>query len=859
MTFITLSSFYHSLFDAVMATEQSSSRIFVRGLPPSLSEDDFKKHFSALHSITDVRLLPHRRIGYVGYKTPQEATKAVRHFNKSFIRMSKIGVEIAQPASRVTQNTQRDIAASKNDRSPPVATRNAEPQGSHGQKRKRDVRDNDVQGPRAEEFLRIMQPTPKTDRIMPTPDTRATSKGKQIDDLNQSGATALHHNLSDDEYQVIEKPKQGKQNQNYAEEKQAALEDDDAANDQRMAERVGEAENREKRKIAVEGGEDDNDWLRNRTNRVLDLVDEDLEESARRQHTRSQSEDEMNEIQVSDPVDERTNKNGESLENSEGTHQPQADPAGNADVDTIMSTGRLFVRNIAYDATTNDLRSHFQDFGNLDEVSLPLGFESGLNKGIAFIAYQKPECALQAFRELDGTVFQGRLLHLLPSSAKKAKALDDFAISRLPLKKQKLIRRKAEAASSSFTWNSLYMNADAVMSSISDRLGIAKSNLLDPTSSDAAVKQAHAETHIIQETKSYFAEQGVNLDAFRTRERGDTAILAKNFPYEMKPEELRKLFADHGEVVRFLVPPTRTMAIAQYAHAQQARAAFAALAYRRVRDSVLFLEKAPKELFESNSSESRTAVVKPSTSELLEGKTPDPAIETSTLFVRNLNFDTSSVRLTQTFKSLDGFLSARVKTKTDSRHPGKLLSMGFGFVEFGDQAKAQAALASMDGYDLDGHSLQIRASHKGLDVAAERRKEDQSRKAASRSTKIIIKNLPFEATKKDVRSLFGAYGQLRSVRVPKKFDKSARGYAFAQFTDKREAENAMESVRNTHLLGRRLVLEFASDESEDAEAEIEKMLKKVGSQANKIELQRLTSNARSKFDVGGGEDDNDQA
>jgi hypothetical protein len=58
----------------------------------------------------------------------------------------------------------------------------------------------------------------------------------------------------------------------------------------------------------------------------------------------------------------------------------------------------------------------------------------------------------------------------------------------------------------------------------------------------------------------------------------------------------------------------------------------------------------------------------------------------------------------------------------------------------------------MDGHDLEGHQLQIKASHKGADAAEERRREDQAKKAAS--TKILIKNLPFEASKKDVRALF---------------------------------------------------------------------------------------------------------
>jgi multiple RNA-binding domain-containing protein 1 len=66
-------------------------------LPPTISEEEFKKHFSAKSQITDAKLISQRRIGYVGFKSPEEAAKAVKYFNKSFIRMSKIAVEIARP------------------------------------------------------------------------------------------------------------------------------------------------------------------------------------------------------------------------------------------------------------------------------------------------------------------------------------------------------------------------------------------------------------------------------------------------------------------------------------------------------------------------------------------------------------------------------------------------------------------------------------------------------------------------------------------------------------------------------------------------------------------------------------------
>ena len=386
--------------------------------------------------------------------------------------------------------------------------------------------------------------------------------------------------------------------------------------------------------------------------------------------------------------------------------------------------------------------------------------------------------------------------------------------------------------------------------------------MLDPTSSDAAVKQAHAETHIIQETKSYFADHGVDLEAFKKKERGDTAVLVKNFPYGTKPEELKKLFEAHGQIKQLLMPPSGTMAIVEYDQSGHARSAFGSLAYRKFKDSILYLEKAPKNLFRGvhslpssrldESAKSRSA--KPSAMELLESKDTSESANMSTLFVRNLNFSTTTARLREVFQPLEGFMSAKVKTKPDAKNPGQLLSMGFGFLEFRNKSNAQAALAAMDGHKLDGHELLIRTSHKAIDAAEERRKEDQAKKMAGRRTKIIIKNLPFEASKKDVRSLFGSYGQLRSVRVPQRFDSSTRGFAFADFVTAREAESAMDALRDTHLLGRRLVLDFAAQDAVDPEQEIEKMQQKVGKQVDKVALQRLAGSGRKKFHIERGDE-----
>ncbi len=377
-----------------------------------------------------------------------------------------------------------------------------------------------------------------------------------------------------------------------------------------------------------------------------------------------------------------------------------------------------------------------------------------------------------------------------------------------------------------------------------------KSELLDPTSSDAAVKQAHAETHVIQETKAYFTANGVDLAAFKQKARGDTVVLVKNFSFETKVTDLKNLFETYGPVSRLLMPPSGTIAIVEFNHADDARSAFAGLAYRKVKDSILFLEKAPQDIFGGAQLPGDDGTTpRPSSADNLEvAKFQDP-VQSSTLFVSNLNFATTTERLRELFEPLDGFLSAKVKHKPDPKKAGQFLSMGFGFVEFRTKEQAQAALTALDNHNLDGHKLLIRSSHKGIDAAEERKKADAAKKLAGKKTKIIIKNLPFEASRKDVRSLLGPYGQLRSVRVPKKFDTSTRGFAFAEFVSAREAENALNALKDTHLLGRRLVLEFAAEDAIDPEVEIAKMQKKVGKQADKVALQRLTGTGRKKFNI----------
>lgn len=94
---------------------------------------------------------------------------------------------------------------------------------------------------------------------------------------------------------------------------------------------------------------------------------------------------------------------------------------------------------------------------NCSQVHIPQKKADGKGKGFAFLQYGEPEHAVEAFSQNDGTIFQGRLLHIIPATSKR-ETMDDYEISKLPLKKQREVRRKMEAGKATFNWNSLYLN-----------------------------------------------------------------------------------------------------------------------------------------------------------------------------------------------------------------------------------------------------------------------------------------------------------------------------------------------------------------------------------------------------------------
>lgn len=107
----------------------------------------------------------------------------------------------------------------------------------------------------------------------------------------------------------------------------------------------------------------DDDWLRGRTNRLLDLMDPD-DIPASTSGMPSADVDSMAETMADplEPMDAETTPIAE--QHDEESHVEKPDPI----IEAMQSNGRLFVRNLPYTATEDDLRKHFEPYGALEEV-----------------------------------------------------------------------------------------------------------------------------------------------------------------------------------------------------------------------------------------------------------------------------------------------------------------------------------------------------------------------------------------------------------------------------------------------------------------------------------------------------------
>lgn len=70
----------------------------------------------------------------------------------------------------------------------------------------------------------------------------------------------------------------------------------------------------------------------------------------------------------------------------------------------------IYVGNLSFQATEEDLREVFSDYGEVTRISLPTDRETGRKRGFAFVEMKDDASEDAAIAELDGAEWLGREL-----------------------------------------------------------------------------------------------------------------------------------------------------------------------------------------------------------------------------------------------------------------------------------------------------------------------------------------------------------------------------------------------------------------------------------------------------------------
>lgn len=248
-----------------------------------------------------------------------------------------------------------------------AATSVSEDQPSSKKRKREELDESD---PKLKEFLEAMHPGQRPKRREDLEDNAIT-----LDEPVQPAPQVEAE--SDDEYETI--PARPRQTQNEEGRWPDAGTSRNVVTDQAadpVADPVTDPEPQNPQQTAEQqptqvrqNDTTDDEWLRSRTNRLLDLVDADDPNVTANPSMRVASPEQH---ETPAKLETKAPDEGQPSLSDEGKHdEVVAETTGeDSALELLQKTARLFVRNLPYSTTEDDLRVFFEAFGSLEEVSL---------------------------------------------------------------------------------------------------------------------------------------------------------------------------------------------------------------------------------------------------------------------------------------------------------------------------------------------------------------------------------------------------------------------------------------------------------------------------------------------------------
>ncbi|XP_059296546.1 polyadenylate-binding protein 7-like isoform X2 [Lycium ferocissimum] len=189
------------------------------------------------------------------------------------------------------------------------------------------------------------------------------------------------------------------------------------------------------------------------------------------------------------------------------------------------------------------------------------------------------------------------------------------------------------------------------------------------------------------------------------------------------------------------------------------------------------------------------------------------------VFIKNLSDTVDNLKLQEMFQKFGNILSCKVVTSEDGK------SKGYGFVQFGSEESASAAIEKLNGSMVGDKQMYVGKFVKKTDRILPN--------PDAKYTNLYFKNLDLDISEEHLREKFSGFGKIISLVISKDENGGSKGFGFVNFDDPDDARKAMEAMNGSPVGSKTLYVARAQKK-----AEREQLLKRLFEERRKEQIMK---------------------
>jgi polyadenylate-binding protein len=159
--------------------------------------------------------------------------------------------------------------------------------------------------------------------------------------------------------------------------------------------------------------------------------------------------------------------------------------------------------------------------------------------------------------------------------------------------------------------------------------------------------------------------------------------------------------------------------------------------------------------------------------------------ENANLLIRNIDKEVTQQEIFNLFKPFGDIVSAKLETYPESKE-----SKGLAYIQYEDEAHAEAALNAINNHELKGKKLEV-LKHNKKD---KKKSENPVAPVVAKKNNLFVKSLPEGTDDAKLKDLFAEFGPIESAQIQKDSDGKSKDYGYVCFKEPAHAEAAIKAM-----------------------------------------------------------------